>query len=116
MNSKQKGYKGEDIAVEHLIKHGYRIIKKNFTFGKFGEIDVIAEHNNVLLFIEVKARFNDKFGDPLFSINQKKQQHIRRAAEGYLYINKITNKVCRFDVIIVDLFNKKVIQHLENAF
>lgn len=116
MNSKQKGYKGEDIAIEHLIKLGYRIIKRNFSFGKFGEIDIVAEHNNFLVFIEVKARYNDKFGDPLYSINLSKQKHLKKTAEGYLYINKINNKECRFDVIIVDLHHKAVAVHLENAF
>ncbi len=117
MNNKAKGNKGEDIAVNFLINKGYEIRKRNFHFGRYGEIDIIAEKDNTLIFFEVKARYNyDKFGDPLFAINFKKQSSFRRAAEGYLYVNKIEDKECRFDVLIVDLNNSQVEKHLKNAF
>ncbi|HOM05423.1 MAG TPA: YraN family protein [Candidatus Kapabacteria bacterium] len=117
MNNKSKGNKGEEIAVNYLISKGYSIKKRNFHFGRYGEIDIIAEKDNVLIFFEVKSRYNyEKFGDPLFSINAKKQANFRRAAEGYLYLSKIENKECRFDVLIINLNNSQVEQHLENAF
>ncbi|MEJ5245033.1 MAG: YraN family protein [Bacteroidota bacterium] len=117
MNNRTKGNKGEDIAVNYLINKGFSIKKRNFHFGRYGEIDIIAEKDNVVIFFEVKARYNyEKFGDPLFSINSKKQANFRRAAEGYLYLNKIENKECRFDVLIINLNNFKIEQHLENAF
>jgi putative endonuclease len=116
-STREKGYLGEDIAIAYLKENGYKILKQNFIFGKLGEIDIIAEKNNILVFVEVKSRTNSSYGDPLESVNFKKQVHLRRTAEGYLHINKIYNRECRMDVIAVDLTREKpVIRHIENAF
>ena len=116
-NNREVGQKGEEEAAKFLCDNGYKIIKKNFHFGKTGEIDIIAEKDDILVFVEVKTRYNDKYGDPLLSITYRKQKSIRKVAEGYLYINKIRDKECRFDVIIVDKrpgINE--IFQMENAF
>ena len=104
--NKEKGYSAEDTAADYLVKKGYEIIKRNFTFGKTGEIDIIAKHKNTLVFIEVKARANDKYGNPLDSITPGKQRKIRKTAEGYLYVNKIYDVECRFDVVSIDYIQK----------
>lgn len=52
MNNKSKGNKGEEIAVNYLISKGYSIKKRNFHFGRYGEIDIIAEKDNVLIFLK----------------------------------------------------------------
>lgn len=116
MNNTNKGKKGEDIAVEFLRKQGFDIIKRNFHFGRNGEIDIIGEQKGVLVFIEVKMRSSDTYGDPLLSINFAKQKSLRKAAEGYLYINKIFDKECRFDVITIDVSSSiPKIDHIINA-
>ena len=115
--SKKTGSKGEEIAAKYLNSKGYDIKKKNFHFGKTGEIDIIAENNGTLVFIEVKSRKNEKYGDPLLSITYGKQKSIRKVAQGYLYVNKIDDMECRFDVITVDLSkNPPEVNHMENAF
>lgn len=115
-DNKQKGQKGEDIACEYLIKAGYEIKKRNFHFGREGEIDIIAEKDNYLVFVEVKFRTNNSYGDPLESITPKKAKTLQRAAEGYMYVNKFHDKPCRIDVIIVDFRNSEpAINHIENA-
>ncbi len=116
MNTKEKGKRGEDLAVEFLKKLGYQIKKRNFHFGKTGEIDIIAQEKNVLVFVEVKMRGSDAFGDPLLSITPAKQKALRKTAEGYLYVNKIYDMECRFDIITIDIrFNPEKIEHLINA-
>lgn len=116
-NNTEKGKMGESIAENFLIDKGYKIIKKNFKFGREGEIDLIATHKDAYVFIEVKARKNYDYGDPLYSITPKKQKLIRRAAEGFLYVNKIVDKECRFDVITIDMRGDiPKIEHLICAF
>ncbi len=115
-DNKAKGNLGEKEAAEYLVQNGYYIVKTNFKFGKHGEIDIICKKNDVLVFVEVKARQSFEYGDPLLSITPTKQKSWKRAAEGYLYVNKITDIECRFDVITVDLSKTPHnIEHIENA-
>lgn len=116
--NREKGYIGEDLAGKHLEDKGYSIIKRNFKFGHVGETDIIAEKDNKLIFIEVKYRTSDKYGDPLSAITPRKVQSMRKTAEGYLYINKIKDKEIRFDVITIDVRDKSKppkLTHLEHA-
>jgi putative endonuclease len=116
MDKRKAGNIAEDIAVRYIEELGYQVIKKNFTFGKVGEIDIISEFQGTLVFIEVKARTNDAYGSPESSITSKKIKSIKRVAEGYLYINKIHDKPCRFDLIAIDyLSGEQNIRHLINA-
>ncbi|MFA5511283.1 MAG: YraN family protein [Candidatus Kapaibacterium sp.] len=116
-SSRSKGSDNEGIAIEYLINKGYEIIKRNFKFGRTGEIDIIAKINDVLVFVEVKSRKSYEFGSPLESVPPSKRKSIYHAAQGYLYINKIINSECRFDFIGIDLRSSKPqISHIENAF
>ena len=54
MNTREKGDKAEEIAVKYLVDKGYSIKKRNFSFGKIGELDIIAEKDDTLVFVEVK--------------------------------------------------------------
>ena len=111
------GQKSEDFAEEFIKNKGFIIIKKNFRLGKYGEIDIIANDKDTLVFLEVKARTNDKYGEPEEAVTFSKQRNIRRIAESYLYINKIENVPCRFDVISIKYnHGNKEIKHIENAF
>lgn len=96
---------------------GYKLVKTNFHFGKAGEIDLICEKGNLLVFVEVKLRTSRDYGAPEQSVTPTKQRHFRRAVEGYLYINKIHDKEIRIDFIGIDLSGgQHTIMHLENAF
>ena len=116
LNNTQKGQSAEDLAEQFLVKKGMRIISRNFHFGKTGEIDLIAQDGATLVFVEVKARWNDNFGAPEESISYSKAQKLRRAAEGYMYVNKIQNRDCRFDFIGIEYKGEPVINHIVNAF
>ncbi|MGB9771331.1 MAG: YraN family protein [Candidatus Kapaibacteriota bacterium] len=116
-NPTEIGKCGEDIACEHLLKKGFNILKRNFHFGKLGELDIVAEKDNTIVFVEVKFQTSDKFGDSHFWITPSKQKKLRKAAEGYLFVNKWQNKSCRFDAIFIDFrYDPPKIDHIENAF
>ena len=120
-NLRAQGASAEDIAAQFLEERGYRIVKRNFHFGRAGEMDIIAEQltpqGAVLVFVEVKARTNDRFGSPESAITASKQRTLRRVAEGYLYTHGITNRECRFDVIAMEMQHEPPeIRHLIAAF
>ncbi len=92
------GKEGEKAAVAFLKQRGYRIIEKNYR-NKAGEIDIIAEHDQVLVFVEVKSRAGAGLGEPLEAITPHKQRKIGQVARGFLTRHKIENRDCRFDVV-----------------
>jgi putative endonuclease len=115
--NRAKGFKAEELAEELLLSKGFRIVKRNFHFGKIGEIDIIAYDKDILVFIEVKSTNSQQFGFAIEKIDFRKQSIIKKVANGYLYVNKITNVQCRFDVIAIDKINENLrIEHYENAF
>lgn len=112
------GKVGEKCAVKYLKKNKYKILEQNYA-THFGEIDIIAKDNDCYVFIEVKTRTSDKFGEPMEAVTDFKQRHIIRSAQSYLMTNKIDeNQIkIRFDVIEVKSENgKNEINHLKNAF
>lgn len=116
-NNRDIGYKAEKIASDFLESLGYTIIQKNFHFGRYGEIDIICSDNTTLVFVEVKYRNTYNYGTPESSITHKKIKTLRRAAEGFLYIRKIVDTECRFDIIAIDFTDgMQSIRHLKCAF
>ena len=112
MNTRIKGNIGEDLAVKHLKKHGYKIVERNYTC-QFGEIDIIAKHNNFYVFLEVKSRNSVDFGLPRYAVNVRKQQTIIACAKWWLSRNELMGSAVRFDVVEVVSGQVNVIQ---NAF
>jgi putative endonuclease len=109
------GKKGEDLAGEHLIKSGYRILFRNWKWGKH-EIDIIAENKDFILFVEVKTRSEDYQLDPASAVTREKQKSIIYAADGYLQKFNV-NKESRFDVLtIIRKGESYQIDHIEDAF
>lgn len=106
-----KGKSGEDKAAAFLKKNGYAVLKRNYR-AKTGEIDIIAEKDSTLVFVEVKTRSSDAYGEGYQSVTHAKQHKIIRTAESYLTENNL-EKLCRFDVISID--NGKI-THIINAF
>jgi len=115
-STREKGNEAEDTAVELLLNKGYQIIKRNFIYGRIGEIDIVAKDGNTVVFVEVKSRKTNEYGSPLESVTPKKQKILRRVAEGYYYINKLNDVESRFDIIAIDYSVKPpAIEHLVNA-
>ena len=115
MKNTTKGVLGEQIAKNHLQKQGYLIIKQNYRAGK-SEIDIIANDNDTIVFIEVKARSSNIYGTGLEAITQAKKSMLIQGAYAYISENNLFESKMRFDAIEVDLVNKKVTAHIKNAF
>jgi len=112
-----KGKIGENLAINFLEKQGFKIIEKNWRFSRMGEIDIIAEDKNTLVFIEVKARSSSFFGNPLESVDEKKFNKIRKLAEIYLSQNSNNDyDGCRFDLIGILLKEKPEITHFKSVY
>lgn len=113
------GIWGETLAAEYLKKKRYRIVCRNFRV-RSGEIDIIAENRDYLVFAEVKTRKNEKYGEPREFVGNSKQNRIRTAAALWLAAHP-TDKQPRFDVIEIyapqgTLTETPQITLLENAF
>lgn len=116
-STKASGDEGEEIAKQHLVQQGLKIIETNYRSGRSGEIDIIAEDGDVLVFCEVKLRTSDEYGDPEFAITKKKQAQVRKLAHAYLYERDIENRECRFDVVAIkQIGGTREINYLPNAF
>ena len=115
-NSKSLGKKGEDLALDYLKKKGYDIVETNFRYDR-AEIDLIARDQNVLVFVEVKARRAGTLGDPEDAVTLRKRDQIRKAAQGYLFKKHLDNAECRFDVLAIEyVAGAANIRHIEDAF
>lgn len=109
----KKGQKGEKIAVNFLIARNYSIVERNYRY-KRSEIDIIAKQEDVLVFVEVKARNHNEFGNPEEAVNDKKVKKVIEGAENYIIENDWRGRI-RFDIIAVDLKTENV-NHFEDAF
>lgn len=116
-NSRQRfGRSGEDAAVRHLKRHGYRILERNFR-SPHGEIDIIARHGDVLVFIEVKSRHSNRFGPAKAAVTATKQRKISMAALAWLKASRKSDARARFDVVAVQADDAKPrIEVIQNAF
>ncbi len=110
------GTNWEEVAEQFLVKNGYEIIERNFYYNH-GEIDIVAKEKNELVFVEVKFRKNKNFGAAAEFVLPKKQELIRRTAEGFVFKKNLENISCRFDVVAIDYENgNHKITHYKNAF
>ena len=110
------GRKGESLAKTHLENAGYEILDENWTHGK-AEVDLIAYKDKVIIFVEVKARTGNGFGEPEDFVNERKQKLLVSAADEYIYLMEHKGDV-RFDIISI-LFDKQAnytLKHIEDAF
>lgn len=111
------GKLGEDIACDFLSKKGYTIFQRNFK-ARYGELDIIAIHNNTLVFIEVKTRTSLRFGTPEEAITHRKLHELIQTAQYYVILHPELPKLMRIDVIgiMMDELTEKAqrITHTEN--
>ncbi|MDR6488183.1 putative endonuclease [Chryseobacterium vietnamense] len=115
-NHNDFGILAEDLAVEYLERNGYKILIRNFRF-KHNEIDIIAENDNLIIIVEVKARSTDAFMLPQEAVTKTKIKSIVSAANHYLEeFNK--DQEARFDIISVlpDDNKNLIIDHIKDAF
>jgi putative endonuclease len=109
------GKKGEQLAVDFLLKNNYEIVERNYRFDK-AEVDIIAKKDSILAIVEVKTRSTVDFGNPQDFVKPKQIQRLVKAVDEYVTVNGLDVEV-RFDIIaIVKEGGRFNIEHLENAF
>ena len=112
-NKREVGKIFESKAKKYLEDNGYDIIETNY-YCKLGEIDIIAENEGYLCFIEVKYRDANSVAKGLFAVNKLKQKTIYNVAKVYMLAKKIKeDTACRFDVVSID---GNEITLIKNAF
>ena len=95
------GELGEELAVRELTARGYAILARRYR-TRHGEIDIIAEHQGTLVFVEVRARATAEFGRAAETVTAAKRRKVTAMAVDYLARHRITNRPCRFDVVAID--------------
>jgi len=113
----EKGRRGEDLAAQYLTRQGYRILTQNFRVA-CGEVDIIAQDRDSLVFVEVKTRTGQGFGSPAEAVTYRKRQQISKTALVYLSQQGLLNQPARFDVVAILLRNNAEphIELIRNAF
>ncbi len=106
------GRVGEEKAAEFLKKKGYQIIKTNYR-SHFGEADIIAKDGDTIVFVEVKTRSGDGYGQPSEAVDYKKREKYFKIATDYLMRTGESDTACRFDVVEIE---KGEINHIFDAF
>jgi len=116
-NSKQIfGKKGEELAAQYLKKRGYTIVERNYRCTN-GEVDLIAVHRRVIVFVEVKTRRGESYGLPVEAVEFHKKRKMIQAAEFFLHEKKLHQRDARFDVVGISWPGvEPVIEHIQNAF
>jgi putative endonuclease len=110
------GKKGEDIAVACLKKEGYDILERNYRC-LFGEVDIVAMDGDTIVFVEVKSRRSECFGDPQMAVGLEKQRKLSRIALKYLEYRRLYPCNARFDVVAVKLLPAgNQVEIIRNAF
>lgn len=116
--TKEIGNIGETYTVKYLKKHGYKILERNY-LKRYGEIDIVAENKEYLVFVEVKTRNINTLVRGGEAVNYHKRQCLIKTALAYLSEHNV-DKFCRFDVsevyVYSDTLKLQSINYIENAF
>ena len=113
----QTGSEAESVAADYLISRGMRIIARNVRC-RGGEVDLIAAHGAVVVFVEVRMRRNTRFGGAAESITATKQRRVIMAAQFWLMGagKRYGDRPCRFDAILISSLAPLQLDWVENAF
>jgi len=112
----QFGKQGEAVAARQLKKHGYKILAQNYR-NRIGEIDIVARDGDTIVFVEVKTRRSDHFGNPKWAVTFEKQRKISMVALGYLKEFRLSDQKARFDVVaVLENGKKPAVEIVKNAF
>jgi putative endonuclease len=110
------GLAGERVAERWLRAHGWRVLQRRYRNGH-RDIDLIAEREGLVAFVEVKARSGAEFGDPVEAVNWRKQNELARSASVWIDRNGRPGEQYRFDVIGVLIEGPRVrVRHVQDAF
>ena len=105
----ETGNMGETMAAVYLLQKGFSVLQQNWRHYRW-EVDIIAEKNNILHFIEVKTRRNRQFGFPEDNVDRKKIRHLMGAAEEYLYLNPAWKRI-QFDILSITMLKDEPVEY-----
>jgi len=111
-DNKSKGALGESLAETYLVKKGFQFAKKNYRY-KRSEIDLIVRNEQLIVFVEVKYRSSNTFGEPESFVSPNQQVKIIEAADEFIHHLQWQGNI-RFDIIAIN--SKNEIEHFEDAF
>ena len=116
-STSEAGKRGERLACEELARLGYAIIATRHR-TRYGEIDIVARDNDVIVFVEVKARRSARRGTAAEQVTFHKRRRIAAMALDYLAWTRSLNVRCRFDVVAIDRFETagQTIRLIKDAF
>jgi putative endonuclease len=113
------GQQGERLALSHLTAKGYNVIRTNW-HCKFGELDLVAWHDNCLVFIEVRTRRGNANGSPEESVDARKQARLQLLVSAFLQAESLTlgldpdnPPACRIDVVAIEYYSTGQLARLE---
>lgn len=118
---RKKGNEFEAKALRHLERQGLKLLERNFTI-RGGEIDLIMEEGNTLVFVEVRYRASQGYGSALESVDQRKQARILNTAQYFMQKMNLWDRPARFDVLAIEaasgktLFKRHKITWVKAAF
>ncbi|MFH2062704.1 MAG: YraN family protein [bacterium] len=116
MSIRALGLAGERIAARYLRRHGYRIVERRWSC-RFGEIDLVAEFGDEVVFVEVKTRSGTGYGGGLAAVGFRKSARLRAAVYSYLQSRGWTGRPFRLDVVTVEPvgFGRARVSHYPSA-
>jgi putative endonuclease len=110
------GKTGEDVACQELERRGYAVLARRYR-RRGGEVDIVAQDGQTIVFVEVKARDGSQFGEGAEAVTRLKQQRIVRVAVDYLARHRLMDRPCRFDVMSIRFGeDEPIIDIFQNAF
>ncbi len=113
----QLGRDGEDLAARFYERRGFRVVERNYRSGRRGEIDLIVCRGSLVVFCEVKARGDDRWGLPAEAVDRAKQARLRRLAAAWLSERRPGPVELRFDVVSVIVRDgRREVTHIPDAF
>ena len=111
------GKAGEDCACRELERRGYAILARRYR-PRLGEIDIVAREGETVVFVEVKARTSNRYGEPAEAVTLHKQTRVAAIAEDYLARHRLRHARCRFDVVAISFSarGQPVVEVFKDAF
>lgn len=110
------GREGEQLAERYLREKGYKLLERNYRCP-VGELDLIVLDRRTVVFVEVKTRAGYRFGNPLESVDRRKQKKIIGAARFFLSQHRLHDRDARFDVVGISTMGREpLVDHIQNAF
>lgn len=116
LNNREVGARGEVLAADFLRNNGFDLIERNYRYGNYGEIDIIARRNDLVIFAEVKNRRSQRHGGALYSISPRKKKSLKTAARAFIAARPEFNRpeiTFRFDLISI---SDDAIEWIEDMF